>query len=115
MAVIKLPALTIPLNTAASNIIGGFLFDNGGKISIMAPATISGVVKVEVSDVEPGSAVDADFRTLQSGGADVTVTADDATVITTVAFRSLRLLEDNTSHAAEVFAVVMQEQNVEIY
>lgn len=115
MAVIRLESLTIPLNTADSNIIGGFLFDNAGKISIMSPPTISGVTTVEVADTEPGVAVDADFRTLQSGGSDVVCTADDSTAITMAAFRSLRLLTDGGQHAAEVFDVVMQEQNVEIY
>ena len=116
MAVIRLPSLVIANGAVVSNYIGGYLFDNGAKITIMAPASLAGAITVEVADTEPGDAVDADFRKLQSSGADVVCTVGDATPITMVAFRSLRLATAVAPGAGgETFDVVLEEKNVSLY
>lgn len=110
MPVITLPTLTIAQAATASNIIGVPWFNELTSLAIHGPASLAGAVTVEVADTHPDSAVDADFRTLQSGGSDVVITAGDTTVLTELAFRSLRLKESVAPGAGgEVFDVTGQE------
>lgn len=111
MPPINLPSLVVTNPATTSNIIGGSQFDFAESIAIHGdPAAMAGVTTVEVADTEPGDAVTADFRTLQSGGADVTVTQDDTTVITNIAFRSLRVSTTVTPVAAETHDVTIHER-----
>ena len=113
MATLRFPSLTIANGETESNIIGGYLFDNIKGLTVFGPAAVAGVVVVEIADTEPGVAVDADFVTLQSSGADVGVTVGDGTPITYSAFRSLRVATTVAPGAAgEVYRVVAEEKEV---
>jgi hypothetical protein len=112
---IKLPSLVITTSFETSNVIGGALLDWLAGLEIMSPETLSGEVSVEVADLPPEEVTDGDFRVLQSGGDDVVLSADRATPITQVSFRSLRLATTVAPGDDEEYAVVGHEKDVQIY
>ncbi len=104
----KLPALVIANAGTASGTLGPFNWAD--SITIMGDVTgLTGTINVEVADIEPASVVAGDYRTLQSGGADITVTVDDATVILNTGFKSLRLLSSAAEGAERTFDIICHE------
>jgi len=72
-------------------------------LTIYAPATLTGTVTIEVLPYG-----DATWRTLQSGGADVTIAATKAVVISPPAFADLRLHSSGAEGADRDFFVDSQ-------
>lgn len=95
-----MPDLVIP-STVASNAVG--TLDDAWGLTIYAPATITSTSGVQVQ-VEPTD-TGANFVTLQSGGADVYVVANRATVISPVPFRQIRLLSSVTEGQTDTFTL----------
>lgn len=91
--------LTIPNGQTASNAvaIGGVL----KAFCVFAPSTLPETVAVQLEPSQDGT----DYRTLQSGGADVTVGAGKAVMIMEGAFSQLRLLAGGAVAAERVFRV----------
>ena len=101
--------LVIANGQTVSNQIPGERLRHTRELCIFAPATLPETVTVEVA---PGpSPQAADFRALQSDGADITLTAGKATVITAVAFQSLRLVADAGVGADRTFQVVVLDDS----
>lgn len=112
MPTARIPDLVIDVSedNQDSNILGGHQFSWADSIVIHGNvAATTGTINVEVAAVDPSAAVDADFRTLQSGGSDVTVTQDDTTVIQNTGFRSLRLHSTMAEAADRTFPVTIHE------
>ncbi len=65
-------------------------------LEILAPAALTGVVTVQVSDVSGGT-----FRTLQTGGADVAIAAAKAIVITDLPATGVLRLHSTLAEAAQ--------------
>ena len=79
------------------------------EIVFYPPSSLSGTVTVEVTDKRSPSA--SDWNTLQSGGSDVTLTADKATVVTETGFLGLRLATTVAPGSDEVYGVVINEES----
>ena len=108
MSITNLPDLVIPINTAVSNALTFANLRHMLALTVFSPETLDAATfNVEVSAVPGEDAVAGDWRTLQSAGSDVVVTADDATQITFVSFRGLRIrnVTGNVA-AARTFSVV---------
>lgn len=98
-------SLTIAVGDTKSNILDDpkTAFTN---MTLYAPSTIGGVTTVFVSPKRAAESVPADFIALQSGGADVVLTADKATPLSVAGWGALLLKTDTTvSGAAEVYEV----------
>lgn len=91
MSTLSLPSLTIPQAATVSNALGVKHLRHLSALTIFSPAAISGVVTVQVADVDGEKAVAADWRAFQDGGADVALTAAKALKIDEPAFQGLRL------------------------
>lgn len=101
-----MPTLTIPIGATESNVLDDpkSLFDN---MLFFAPAAIGGVTTVEVSPKRAANSVAGDWKTLQSGGADVALTAGKATPVTLANAAALKLVTDTTvAGADEVYEVI---------
>lgn len=109
MPVIRLLPLTIPSGAQVSNALPEKDFRWSRSMVILSPVAITGIYTIEVSD--PIVPVTADWRTLQSGGSDVTLAAGKALVLDTLPFRNLRLATSGTPVADEVFDVTAQEDS----
>ena len=95
--VIASSGTTTPERTAKAD------YGDAENIVIFAPATLTGTVTVEVSDVPGGT-----FVPLQSGGADVTLPAGKATTITEVGFPAMRFKSGSAEAAARTFILSKQ-------
>lgn len=73
---------------------------NANQIAIYPPGTLTGTVKVQIS--QDGT----NWFDLQSDGADVTIPADGVVTITSVHFEYLRVQSDAAEGAERVFKVV---------
>lgn len=82
----NLTAFTFTGTSTTSNAIGDF--DDCRSVSISIITTTGTTFTVQVEPTPTGT----DFMDLQSGGADVTVTASEGLVIEPVPFRQMRLL-----------------------
>lgn len=76
-------------------------------LSIQAPAALTGTVTVQVPDSIGSS---PSYQTLQSGGADVQVTAGDAIPITRVPFHGFRLHSGSAEGANRDFVIMGEEK-----
>lgn len=86
--------------THAGVVLDGYL----KALSIFAPGTLPETVTLQVA---PGSTSGAsDFRALQSGGADITVPANKAVMVTEAAFRQIRLVAGAGVAADRTFTIV---------
>lgn len=74
---------------------------SGMQIGILSPAALTGTVTVEVCDTEAGT-----FRTLQSDGSDIALTATKAAVLDPVPFRYLRIKSSGAEASARNFVLV---------
>lgn len=72
-------------------------------VGILAPATLPEVVTVQVAERSGGT-----FRALQSAGADVTIAASKAIVVTNMPFSTLRLTAGAAVAADRTFHYVMR-------
>jgi hypothetical protein len=72
-------------------------------ITIYAPAALTGTITIEVQPYG-----DATWRTLQSGGADITLAATKAVVISPPAFADLRLHSSGAEGADRDFFIDAQ-------
>lgn len=98
--------LTIAIGDTESNVLDDpkSLFDN---MLFFAPAAIGGVTTVEVSPKRAANTLAADWKTLQSGGSDVALTAGKATPVTLSNAAALRVVTDTTvAGADEVYEVI---------
>ena len=98
--------LTIELNESDSNSIGGRLLRTLRSISIHAPAALDGTVTLAAAD----QLAESSFTTVQSGGADVTLTNSKILVITDLPFHALRVESTGTEDPAKVFPVFGEEK-----
>jgi hypothetical protein len=105
----RIATLTIPAGQTVSNAIGGRLFRFLRSITIKPPATLSGTVKIEVSDKLPESAVTADYADLQSAGADVNITGDNAVTISELSYGAMRLSTTVAPGSDEVYEVIAHD------
>lgn len=106
-AVIDLPDLIIPSGSSVSNELSEDEFEHTDSISIAGPAALDGTIVVEVANVPNPAA--GDWKTLQSGGSDVTITVDDLVVINDTPFRRLRLSSSVSETAERTFPTAGQE------
>lgn len=91
--------VTILSGATESNglVLGGFL----KACSVFAPSTLPETVSVQLEPTRDG----VEWRTLQSGGTDVTIPAGKVAMILEGAFKKLRLLSGAAVGADRVFQV----------
>lgn len=91
--------LTIPSGQTNSNavVIGGYL----QACTIFAPTTLPETITVQVEPTATGT----DFKTLQSGGADITIGAGKAVMIIEGAFKQIRFVAGASVGADRVFTI----------
>lgn len=65
-------------------------------IAILAPAAVTGTITVLLCDVSGGT-----FRTLQTGGADITIAATKAVVITAIPATGVLKIHSSAAEAAQ--------------
>jgi len=95
----RLVDLTIANGATASNAISGF--KDARAIGIFAPAALLSSLTYVVQ-VEP-TPTGTPFRTLQSGGADISIAASKGIIITDNAFNRIRVLASAAVTAAKTF------------
>lgn len=101
LVLVALPSMTVSSGGTATNAIRQF--DDAWALSIYSPNSTLTSTAVTIS-VEPTSTGTA-FMTLQSAGADITLTSGKAMVISPVPFQQMRL-DFGTAEAAErIFSV----------
>lgn len=106
---VRLEDLTISNGNTESNVLDEDALSGAETLAIYAPDTLDAATfTVQVAPVPEPAA--ADWTDLQIDGADVTLTADKATIIFTVPFRALRISSSVAVAADRVFAVVTREQ-----
>lgn len=88
LIVTGLPSATIGSGGTTSNAVG--LFDDAWGITVYTPATVTSTSGLQVQ-VEPTS-TGTNFVILQSGGTDVFVPQNRATVISPVPFQQIRFV-----------------------
>lgn len=88
----SLPDFTFTGSSTVSNAIGGFEDCEG--LNVYWSSSTGTTMTLQVS---PDATSTATFGILQSGGADVTITAAESVIISPIPFRQLRLLATATS------------------
>lgn len=105
---LQLPDLVIANGQTTSDVISGDLLADFSSVLIAAPSTLPETVGVSVADRDPDDGAVA-YRTLQSGGSDVTVGAGKAVIIGVdgrLPVMGLRLTAGGAVAAARTFKVV---------
>lgn len=106
-----LPTLTIPNGTTVSNAIGRKWLSQLRSLILYASSAITETITVEVTDEDPDTAASPTWYTLQSSGADVTLTAGKALVINEVPFSGMRLSSGAAVGADRVVTAVGKDQS----
>lgn len=100
--------LTIPSGAQPSNVISGRVLRTVGSVSITAPATLTGVVTVQVPD---GIGASPTFTTLQDPpGTDITLVASRTIIITPVPAHGIRVNSGVNEGAERVFPMSGEEK-----
>lgn len=98
--------VTIPNGEDTSGEVSYQLLRNLRGLSIIPPGSLTGDVTIEVSGKKSGS---GDWSTLQSGGVDIAVDAEKATVIAPVPFMRMRLVSSGNEASDRLFEFVGDE------
>lgn len=85
--------------------------DDAEALTVIAPVTVSGTITIQVSSDPPssdGGTTSPTFRTLQSGGSDITLPAGKGLTITDISFRQLKMVSSTGEGAARTFKISKQ-------
>jgi hypothetical protein len=105
---VNLPDLVIPAGGTRSNVLTGGLLAGLESLAIFAPDVLDAATfTVQVAHVANPAA--GDWADLQSGGTDVTLTADNVVVIPSLPFEALSILSSAAVAAERRFRVVGRE------
>ena len=90
------PGLSVTGGTSTNVLTASEHFGDAESLTIFAPATLTEVAKVQVSDTEASPV----WRDLQRGGADVTIVVGEAETIENLSFKALKILLDGSGTRA---------------
>jgi hypothetical protein len=93
--------------SASSSVSAGILKLLVGSlisVTVFAPATVTGTITIQV---KPNPAA-ADWTTLQSAGADVTIAAGKAVTLSSIPFGDMRIHSSGAEGAERVFTLLFQ-------
>jgi hypothetical protein len=106
---VNLPDLVIPAGGTRSNVLTGSSLAGIESLAIFAPDVLDATVTFTVQVAHVASPAAGDWADLQSGGTDVTLTADNAVVISSLPFEALSILASAAVAAERRFRVVGRE------
>lgn len=104
---VNLPTLVIANGGTESDALDYQDLRHVESLTIFGPSALTGVATVEVAPTR--TPVAADWVALQSGGADVTITADKATTIHPGVAQALRIVSSAAEGAERSFPVIGHE------
>jgi hypothetical protein len=107
---VKLPDQTIVNAGQNSNVLGRSVLERMDSLTFLAPAVLAETVNIQVANKD--GAVDSDFKTLQSGGADIAIAAGKAVTVTDLAAKEIRLRATVAVAADRTFGVVGAERGI---
>lgn len=100
--------LTIHAGQTESGVLPFNALRFSDSITFYPPASLAGTVTVEVTH-KRGEVKDIDWRTLESDGADVNLSADKALTLVELNFAQLRIKTSVAPGADEVYGIVIQD------
>lgn len=99
LALVGMPNMTTTSGGTTSSLIRQF--DDAWALTIYSPVVTSTSVTIEVEPTSTG----ASFVTLQSGGTDVVIAGEKATVLSPVPFLQMRMVSSGVEGAERIFRV----------